>query len=156
MSIKLSSNFSLSELIKSSTATRSGIDNSPKDTQHLVNLIHLAIHVLQPVRDQFGIITINSGYRSPELNDKVGGSSKSQHCHGQAADFESFRTSNPDVAEWIQGNLDYDQLILEFYDGKDPNSGWIHCSYNFGDNRKKDLTALKTSKGVEYKEGLLR
>ena len=71
MAIKLSPNFSLSELTKSSTATRSGIDNSPKDTQHLVNLIHLAIHVLQPVRDQFGIITINSGYRSPELRVNI-------------------------------------------------------------------------------------
>ena len=156
MAIKLSSNFSLGELTKSATAVRNGIDNTPTDIQHLVNLTHLAIRVLQPVRDKFGIITVNSGYRSPELNTKVGGAGKSQHCFGQAADFESFKTSNPDVAEWIRDNLDYDQLILEFYDGKDPNSGWVHCSYNFGDNRKKDMTAMKGPKGVEYKDGLIR
>ena len=130
--MKLSRNFSLRELTKSATAERSGIDNTPKDLEHLVNMTHLAIHILQPCRDEFGVITVNSGYRSPDLN-------------------------KADLAQLIVDNLDFDQLILEFYNGKDPNSGWIHCSYNLMDNRKKVMTALKPPGGrVEYKEGLIR
>ncbi len=152
--IRVSKNFALSEMVKSATAERLNVDNSPSDI-HLVNLTHLAIHILQPVRDQFGVITINSGYRSPALNAKVGGSKTSQHCNGQAADFESFSTPNPDLAKWIANNLDFDQLILEFYDGINPNSGWIHCSYNLMGNRKKIMTALKTKSGVQYKTGFV-
>ena len=152
--IRLSKNFSLSEMVKSSTAERLRVDNSP-GSHHLVNLTHLWINILQPVREQFGVITINSGYRSPALNAKVGGSKTSQHCNGQAADFESFSTPNPDLAKWITKNLDFDQIILEFYDGKDPNSGWVHCSYNLMGNRRKILTALKTKSGVVYKNGFV-
>ena len=152
--IRVSKNFALSEMVKSATAERLNVDNSPS-TIHLVNLTHLAIHILQPVRDQFGVITINSGYRSPALNAKVGGSKTSQHCNGQAADFESFSTPNPDLAKWIANNLEFDQLILEFYDGVDPNSGWVHCSYNLMGNRRKILTALKTKNGVVYKNGFV-
>ena len=152
--MRISKNFSLSEMVKSATAVRLNVDNSPNSV-HLVNLTHLAIHILQPVRDQFGVITINSGYRSPALNAKVGGSKTSQHCNGQAADFESFSTPNPDLAKWISKNLEFDQLILEFYDGKDPNSGWVHCSYNLMGNRKKIMTALKTKSGVVYRNGFV-
>ena len=152
--IRLSKNFALSDMVKSATAERLNVDNSPSDI-HLVNLTHLAIHILQPVRDEFGVITINSGYRSPALNAKVGGSKTSQHCNGQAADFESFSTPNPDLAKWIANNLEFDQLILEFYDGVNPNSGWVHCSYNLMGNRKKILTALKTGGKVVYKNGFV-
>ena len=152
--IRLSKNFALSEMVKSATAERLNVDNSPSDI-HLVNLTHLAIHILQPVRDEFGVITINSGYRSPSLNAKVGGSKTSQHCNGQAADYESFSTPNPDLAKWIANNLEFDQLILEFYDGINPNSGWVHCSYNLMGNRKKILTALKTGGKVVYKNGFI-
>ena len=152
--IRVSKNFALSEMVKSATAERLNVDNSPSDI-HLVNLTHLAIHILQPVRDQFGVITINSGYRSPALNAKVGGSKTSQHCNGQAADFESFSTPNPDLAKWIANNLEFDQLILEFYDGVNPNSGWVHCSYNLMGNRKKIMTALKTGGKVIYKNGFV-
>ena len=152
--IRVSKNFALSEMVKSATAERLNVDNSPSDI-HLVNLTHLAIHILQPVRDQFGVITINSGYRSPALNAKVGGSKTSQHCNGQAADFESFSTPNPDLAKWIANNLVFDQLILEFYDGVNPNSGWVHCSYNLMGNRKKILTALKTGGKVVYRNGFV-
>ena len=152
--IRLSKNFALSEMVKSATAERLNVDNSPSDI-HLVNLTHLAIRILQPVRDEFGVITINSGYRSPSLNAKVGGSKTSQHCNGQAADFESFSTPNPDLAKWIANNLEFDQLILEFYDGVNPNSGWVHCSYNLMGNRKKIMTALKTKSGVQYKNGFV-
>ena len=152
--IRVSKNFALSEMVKSATAERLNVANSPSDI-HLVNLTHLAIHILQPVRDQFGVITINSGYRSPALNAKVGGSKTSQHCNGQAADFESFSTPNPDLAKWIANNLEFDQLILEFYDGVNPNSGWVHCSYNLMGNRRKILTALKTGGKVVYKNGFV-
>ena len=152
--IRVSKNFALSEMVKSATAERLNVDNSPSDI-HLVNLTHLAIHILQPVRDQFGVITINSGYRTPALTAKVGGSKTSQHCNGQAADFESFSTPNPDLAKWIANNLEFDQLILEFYDGINPNSGWVHCSYNLMGNRKKILTALKTGGKVVYKNGFV-
>ena len=152
--LRLSKNFALSEMVKSATAERLNVDNSPSSI-HLVNLTHLCINILQPVRDQFGVITINSGYRSPALNAKVGGSKTSQHCNGQAGDFESFSTPNPDLAKWIAKNLEFDQLILEFYDGKDPNSGWVHCSYNLMGNRKKIMTALKTKSGVQYKSGFV-
>ena len=152
--IRLSKNFALSEMVKSATAERLNVDNSPSDI-HLVNLTHLVIHILQPVRDEFGVITINSGYRSPALNAKVGGSKTSQHCNGQAADFESFSTPNPVLAKWIANNLEFDQLILEFYDGVNPNSGWVHCSYNLMGNRKKILTELKTGGKVVYKNGFV-
>jgi len=152
--IRLSKNFTLPEMIKSATAERLRIDNSPNDF-HLVNLTHLCINILQPVREKFGIITINSGYRSPALNAKVGGSKTSQHCNGQAGDFESFSTPNPDLALWITKNLDFDQIILEFYDGVNPNSGWVHCSYNLMGNRRKIMTALKTKSGVVYKNGFV-
>ena len=152
--IRLSKNFALSEMVKSATAERLNVDNSPSDI-HLVNLTHLAIRILQPVRDEFGVITINSGYRSPALNAKVGGSKTSQHCNGQAADFESFSTPNPDLAKWIANNLEFDQLILEFYDGVNPNSGWVDCSYNLMGIRKKILTALKTGGKVVYKNGFV-
>ena len=76
--LRLSKNFALSEMTKSATAERLRVNNSP-GSHHLVNLTHLCINILQPVRDQFGVITINSGYRIPALNAKVGGSKKSQH-----------------------------------------------------------------------------
>ena len=151
---QISKNFWLNELIKSPTADRFGISNAPS-TEHLINLTVLTHKILQPVREHFGVITVNSGYRSPTLNTKVGGSKTSQHCNGQAADFESFSTPNPDLAKWIAKNLDFDQIILEFYDGVDPNSGWVHCSYNLMGNRKKILTALKTKSGVVYKSGFV-
>ena len=153
--IRLSKNFALKELTRSSTAERLRVDNSPND-YHLVNMTHLAINILQPIRDNFGVITINSGYRSPALNAKVGGSKTSQHCNGQAADFESTKISNPDLAKWISENLIFDQLILEFYDGVDPNSGWVHCSYVLdGSNRSKAMTALRVNGKTQYKAGLL-
>ncbi len=142
-------------MIKSSTADRMGVSNEPT-TEHVINLVNLCNFILQPVREEFGPIRISSGYRSPALNAKIGGSGKSQHCNGEAADFESSRISNPKLAAWIAKNLEFDQLILEFYDGKNPNSGWVHCSYKKdGTNRKSTLTALKVKGKTQYKKGLL-
>ena len=153
--IKLSKNFWLKELTKSPTAERFGISNDPSD-EHLVNLTVVTHKILQPVREHFGVITVNSGYRSPTLNTKVGGSKTSQHCNGEAVDFEQLGTANPEVAKWITKNLDWDQIILEFYIKGQPNSGWIHCSYKKdGTNRRKITTALRTGGKTVYKNGFV-
>ena len=126
--MKLSENFSLKELTKSQTAVRKGINNEP-GTAEIENLIHLAESVLQPVRDHFGkAVMISSGYRSPELCEAIGSSTKSQHAKGEAADFEIGGVDNKELATWISKNTTFDQLILEFYNEGDPNSGWVHCS----------------------------
>jgi len=151
--LKLSKNFSLNELTKSQTAIRMGIDNT-SDTEQLVNLVVLVQQVLQPCREQFGSISINSGLRVLELNQAIGSSDKSQHINGEAADFEAYLISNRRLAEWIKEKLDFDQLILE-YPGPDPRDGWVHCSYKRdGGNRKQVLTAVKEGNKTVYKKGL--
>jgi len=154
--MNLSANFSLKELTKSDTATRLGIDNTP-DEETIDNLKILCEKVLQPVRDHFGKpIKISSGYRSPELNSSpaVGGSKTSDHCKGMAVDFEIEGLSNPEVATWIMENLTYSQLILEFYVQGQPNSGWIHVSYNQDRLIKQELTAVKVAGKTQYLQGL--
>jgi len=152
--MRLSKNFTLSEFTKSQTALRQGIDNTPQG-EHLDAAKELFENVVQPVRDHFGVTVINSGYRGPELNEAVGGSSKSQHCKGQAADIECPGTSNYDVAKWIEDNLDFDQLILEFYTPGIPDSGWVHVSYKTEGNRKSVLTAMREDGKTVYKTGLI-
>tara|TARA_A100001011_G_scaffold400697_1_gene517706 strand:+ start:8476 stop:8931 length:456 start_codon:yes stop_codon:yes gene_type:complete len=143
--LKLTDNFSLQELLKSQTALRKGIDNKPADPSVITNLQVLCEKVLQPVRDHFARpVVINSGYRCPKLNKAIGSSSKSQHTKGEAADIEIPGLSNKELAEYIEDNLPFDQLILEFYNGVDPNSGWVHVSYvGDDDNRKQTLTINK-------------
>ena len=126
--MQLSRNFSLQELTKSDTAIRKGIDNQPNADQ-IDKLKTLCEKILQPVRDHFGRVKVTSGYRSPELCVAIGSSLNSQHAKAEAADFEVIGTDNAELADWINKNLDYDQLILEFYTPSEPNSGWIHCSY---------------------------
>ena len=151
--MKLSKNFSLNELTKSQTAIRMGIDNT-SDTEQLVNLAVLVQQILQPCREQFGSISINSGLRVLKLNQAIGSSDKSQHTKGEAADFEAHSISNRRLAEWIEEKLDFDQLILE-YPGPDPRDGWVHCSYKRdGGNRKQVLTAVKEGGKTVYKKGL--
>jgi zinc D-Ala-D-Ala carboxypeptidase len=153
--MKLSDNFTLAEFIKSQTALRLDIDNTP-DEEHLEAAMSLFGVVVQPVRDHFGPTTINSGYRGPELNKAVGGSSKSQHCKGEAVDIECPGVANYDIAKWIEDNLEYDQLILEFYTPGIPDSGWVHVSYKDNDdNRKQSLTAMKENGRTVYKTGLI-
>ena len=119
--MRLSTNFTLAEFTKSQTATRKGLDNTPGE-EHLANAKELFTNVVQPVRDHFGVTVINSGYRGPALNEAVGGSSNSQHCKGQAVDIECPGTANYDVAKWIEENVEFDQLILEFYTPGIPDS----------------------------------
>ena len=148
--MKLSDNFSLNELTKSQTAERKGIDNTP-GPNHQENLKSLCEMILQPVRDHFGqVVSVSSGYRSPELCVAIGSSTQSQHAKGEAADFEIFGVSNKELADWINENLDYDQLILEYWKESDPNSGWVHCSYSNGSNRKQYLRAYKENGSTKY------
>ena len=151
--MQLSKNFSLVELTKSQTAERKGIPNDPSP-DHIENLRLLCERVLQPVRDHFNhVVTVTSGYRSEILSNKIGSSSKSQHCKGEAADFEIFGTPNNEVSDWIKENLMFDQLILEYYEPGQPNSGWVHVSYkkDINLNRKEYLMAIKVDGKTQYK-----
>ena len=153
--VKLSENFSLQEYTKSQTATRQGLDNTPNEG-HMTSAKSLFENVVQKVRDNFGVTVINSGYRGPALNTAVGGSSNSQHCKGEAVDIECPGTGNYDVAKWIEDNLDFDQLILEFYTPGIPDSGWVHVSYKSEGNRKQSLTAMKEDGKTVYKPELIQ
>ena len=148
--MKLSNNFSLNELTKSQTAERKGIDNTPS-AEHQENLRSLCTHVLQPIRDHFSrVVSVSSGYRSPELCTAIGSKITSQHAKGEAADFEIFGVSNKELADYINDTLDYDQLILEYWKESDPNSGWVHCSYSENNNRKQYLKAVKVDGRTKY------
>ena len=152
--MKLSKNFTLNEYTRSMTATRLGIDNVPTSL-HMRYAKALFENVVQPVRDHFGITRISSGYRSPELNEAIGGSLRSQHSKGQAVDFECDGQDNLEVCKWIRDNLDYDQVISEFYEHLDPTSGWIHVSYvSPEENRNRPLTAQRVDGKVQYSVGL--
>ena len=142
--MKLSPNFSLKEMTASQTAIRKGINNNPSE-DHMNALKALCENVLQKVRDHYGkVVTISSGYRSPDLCEAIGSSKNSQHAKGQAADFEVFGLSNAELVKWISENCEFDQMILEFHNLDEPNSGWVHCSYRAdGENRKQILRAYK-------------
>ena len=139
--MKLSDNFSLMEFTKSQTAERKGIENNP-NVIHTIAMAELCLNVLERVRSAFGKpVMINSGYRSTALCEAIGSKPTSQHCDGEAADIEIFGVSNYDLAKYIEKNLNFDQLILECWDGVEPNSGWVHVSYvNDNANRKNVLT----------------
>jgi zinc D-Ala-D-Ala carboxypeptidase len=148
--MNLSKSFTLNELTKSQEATRLGIDNTPNE-EHILNLKLLCENVLQPIRDFYGMpLSVSSGYRSAVLCEAIGSSNKSQHTKGQAADFEIFGVANKDLADFVVKNLDYDQCILEFWNENEPNSGWVHCSFNSSGNRKQFLKAEKLNGRVVY------
>ena len=153
--MQLTTNFSLAEMVKSETALRHDMDNTPGESE-IENLKRLAEKVLQPVRDHYGKgVKVNSGFRHPEVNAKVGGSKTSDHCKGQAADIEIPGVANADLAEWITKNLDFTQVILEFYTTGIPDSGWVHVSYNPADLKKQVLTATKRDGKTVYLPGLV-
>ena len=152
--MNLTKNFTLAELIKSETALRREMDNTPAENE-IDNLRTLCEKVLQPVRDHYGKgVKVNSGFRHPEVNAAVGGSKTSDHCFGMAADIEIPGVPNHELAEWIQNNLEFTQLILEFYTRGIPDSGWVHVSYNPADLKKQSLTATKENGKTVYLAGL--
>tara|TARA_S200000501_G_C20754100_1_gene712991 strand:- start:352 stop:867 length:516 start_codon:yes stop_codon:yes gene_type:complete len=146
--MRLSKNFTLKELIKSQTAERKGINNNPNE-DNIENLQRLCEHILQPIRTHYDkVVSVSSGFRSPELCVAIGSSVTSQHASGQAADFEIYGLSNKELADYIADNLDFDQLILEYWKPEEPNSGWVHCSYKGEENNRKEyLRAIRGSNG---------
>jgi hypothetical protein len=153
--MNLSPNFTLAEMTKSETALRHDMDNTPGEKE-IGNLKLLCEKVLQPIRDHYGKgVKVNSGFRHPEVNAKVGGSKTSDHCLGQAADIEIPGVANAELAEWIRDNLEFRQLILEFYTPGVPDSGWVHVSYVAEDNKKQVMTATKKDGKTVYLPGLV-
>ena len=149
--MQLSKHFTLEEMTKSMTATRKGIDNTP-GAGEIKSLGDLCYEVLEPLRAHSDLpVTITSGYRSEALCEAIGSKKTSQHAKGQAVDLEINSVPNIKTAYWLQNNVDFDQLIMEFFDKDDPAGGWIHISYHeAGSNRKQVLTF----DGKKYSEGL--
>ena len=147
----ISKHVSYKEGVYSATATRRGIDNDPNDEQ-LANMELVAEKVFEPLRKYVGgPIKINSFFRSEKLNKRIGGSSKSQHCKGQAMDIDDTLkvVANSDMYNYIKNNLDFDQLIWEFGDDENPN--WIHVSYvSEEDNRRRCLRAYRKNRKTKY------
>jgi hypothetical protein len=153
--MKLSPNFTLHEMTKSETALRLGLSNEPGEAE-IQNLTTLCEKVLQPVRDHFARgVKVNSGFRHPDVNKAVGGSTTSDHCKGFAADIEIPGVPNAELAQWIADNIEFRQLILEFYTPGIPDSGWVHVSYNPDDLKKQVLTATKQNGKTVYLPGLV-
>tara|TARA_Y100000592_G_scaffold49913_1_gene79067 strand:+ start:1169 stop:1624 length:456 start_codon:yes stop_codon:yes gene_type:complete len=147
---QLSKHFSLKEMIKSGTAARLNLDNTPNEEQ-IENLKALCENILEPLREYYESrpIMVSSGFRSEKLSEAIGSSSRSQHCKGEAVDFEIPGFDNKQVAAHIKNNFLYDQLISEYYEESVADSGWIHVSYKRdGSNRKQSL--IKDKEG--YKE----
>ena len=147
----ISKHISYKEGVYSRTATRLNIDNKPNNDQ-MQNMCLIAEEVFEPLRVWVGgPIKINSFFRSPELNKTIGGSTKSQHCHGQAIDLDDTfgRATNAEMYEFIRKYLDFDQMIWEF--GDDDNPSWVHVSYVSEDkNRNRCLKAYKENGKTKY------
>jgi len=148
----ISNHISYKEATYSRTATRLDIENKPNEKQ-MQSMCLIADEVFEPLRMYVGgPIKINSFYRSPELNKAIGGSTKSQHCHGQAIDLDDTygRATNAEMYNFIKEHLDFDQMIWEF--GDDDNPDWVHISYvSPEENRKRCLKAYKENGKTKYK-----
>ena len=148
----ISKHISNKEGVYSRTALRLDIDNTPTK-EHLNNMRLLAENIFEPLRAYVGgPIKINSFYRSPKLNKAIGGSTKSQHCYGQAIDIDDTfgRCTNAEMFEFIKKHLNFDQMIWEFGDNENPN--WVHVSYVSEDkNRNRCLKAYKENNKTNYK-----
>ena len=147
----ISKHISDKESMYSRTAIRRNIDNIPTE-EHRENMCILAENVFEPLRIWVGgPIKINSFYRSPDLNKAIGGSTKSQHCQGQAMDIDDTfgRATNAEMYEFIKEHLDFDQMIWEF--GNHQNPDWVHVSFvKEGINRNRCLKAYKEEGKTKY------
>lgn len=147
----ISKHISYKEAVRSNTAKRRGIDNTPSGLE-LEAMINVAEKVFEPLREHFGCpILINSFFRSIKLNKAIGGSSRSQHCKGEAMDLDDTLggVKNSEIWAYIKNNLEFDQLIWEFGDTEEPN--WVHVSLKLnGENRKQCLRASRVLGRVVY------
>ena len=147
----ISKHISYKEGVYSITAIRKGIDNEPNEEQ-LSNMKLVAEKIFEPVRIHFNTpIKVNSFFRSPDLNKAIGGSTKSQHCKGQAIDIDDTygKVKNSDIYWWIKENLDFDQMIWEF--GNNDNPNWVHVSYVSPEkNRNRCLKAYREDGKTKY------
>ena len=152
--MKLSKYLTLKEGIKSNTAIKNGIDNTPNNEQ-LENMKHIAQNIFDPVREFVGApLGCNSFLRVSKLNKMVGGSPSSQHVKGQAIDIDCDvygNGSNSDVFHFIKNNLEWDQLIWE-YTQSDGEPAWVHVSLKKSGNRRQVLRKEK-GKGYEIWDG---
>jgi hypothetical protein len=150
--MQLSKHLSLAEVQRSESAKRAGISNAVLP-EHIENFKVLAEKIFQPIREHFGVpIHISSGYRSKELNAKIGGSATSDHCHGRALDLDQdgskHGVSNNDVFNYIKDNLKFKQLIAEF-----PVNGelsWVHVAYDANNLKNEILIATKNAGKTVY------
>ena len=147
----ISQHISYKEGVYSTTAMRRGLDNTPNDKQ-LANMELLAEKVFEPLRKWVGgPIKVNSFFRSSKLNKAIGGSTKSQHCKGQAIDIDdtSCHKTNAEMYRFIKDELEFDQMIWEFGDDKNPN--WVHISYvSEALNRNRCLRADRVDGKTTY------
>lgn len=148
--MRLTKHFLLSELTKSQTALRLGINNKP-DNEAILNLIRISEKILEPIREQFGPFSPSSGFRCLELNRALRSKDTSQHVKGQAVDIEIPGVSNFELATWIKDNLTFDQLILECYTQGDPSSGWVHVSF-----AEKNRNEVLTYSNGSFQRGLVK
>lgn len=160
---KISAHISYLEATKSNTASRRGIDNTP-DERNIKNMRRVAEDCFEPLREHFGkAIGISSFFRCEELNKAIGGAKYSQHRAGADrsgyeaaaididADMYNNGITNADIFNFLDSKkdeLDYDQLIWEF--GTDENPAWIHLSKRAGNNRKRNLKAMKVNGKTTY------
>ena len=155
--MKLTANITLDELTKSQVAEEK-VSTTILILQQIENLKALATNILQPVRSHYDKpLIISSGFRCAQLCLEIGSSVNSQHVADNgaaAADFEIPGVDNRELAHWIRSELEFDQLILEFYRDNEPSSGWIHCSYSTNSNRNQSLRAIREDGKVVYKPWL--
>lgn len=148
--MKISEHLELSELIRSESAKRNGLSNMPT-LEHIENLKKLADKIFEPIRNYFcKPIRISSGYRSRDLNTKIGGANTSQHSTGEAIDIDMDGTdiTNKEIFDYIKKNLSFDQLIWEF--GTDKNPDWVHVSYESNGKQRKQILKATKQNGKTY------
>lgn len=131
--MQLTKNFSLKELTASDTASRFGIrEQFLPDDRIVNNLKTLCTELLQPIRDEVGVLVVTSGYRCKRLNNIVSKEPNSTHLTGYAADIvvpdRRNRRLVTAIANLTKSRIIYPgKVILEY--GTPSSPQWVHISY---------------------------